>query len=156
MAKIKAHREWLAPGQIKFTSAHVHWLFDYWECIDVGYWPSELSGATSLPGTRNTTAAYFEQVMSVKAELTWRLGQCGKDGKLVLRCFGDKWNVDQVAELLDCSPGWLKRRMRRAIAFAASGPERRYVMAAGPDGEMAKTDKLLSYRDFVGHRRPKG
>lgn len=130
--------EWYKPGQIFFDPEQIKWIFEHWECIGAGHWPTDPNADLNLPNVREGAprVAPFLMASDIAAELTWRLGRCGKDGKLALQCLGFGWNEDIIADILGWNPNYLRRRMRRALAYCMGAKRKDY-----------------SYKDFIGHRR---
>ena len=132
--------EYYSPGEIRFTREQVYWCLEHLPTIIDGQWPKDPkeTGYTDAPvrGLGGRKRAPFETPAMIAAEITWRLGQCGKDGKLVLRCYADGWEWQALADILDWNQHYMERRMRRAIAYASGFHRRRY-----------------SYKDFINHRR---
>ena len=98
------------------------WLMDNLNQLgpEVARWPNDPdSGGYYETGTRapSYNGAYFEEPIGFHAEVTWRLEQCGKDGRLAGQHYVEGTDIFTLADLTHAAPGKVTRRVGRVLAY---------------------------------------
>lgn len=115
-----------------------------------GNWPPDprFTGYTDAPGVTKTRShrAPYEAACQIAAELDERIKACGQDGEMlhVYYCYG--LELPRIAKLVKMDEGQVMRRIKRALRYIASGPDRRW--------HDTPKRKALTYQEFVSHRGP--
>lgn len=128
--------EWYEPSDIRFCPNQMVWLMEQLHILEYGQWPSDPSGDAG----RHTTSfhgAYFEGPLGYHAEVSWRLGQCGKkDSTLAYQHWVECTDELTLSDLTGLNIYKLRQRLRRVLAYI-SGYNR----------------KNRTYNEFVQHRK---
>ena len=130
--------EWYPPAVIKFCPKQMIWLLTNLTVLQDSLWPPEhkYTGYTEETVLLWYKHAYFETPAVMSAEVTYRIGLCGDDGRLACDryakgidsgtlAYHKRWPVDRV-----------ERRVDGVIRYI-SGWRR----------------KKRSYNEFINHRR---
>ena len=146
----KGAKDWYSPREIRFTRRQCLWLIRNLPSLREGYWPPEASTYTDLPGSKKTGKhkAYFETPIDYAVEISSRMEKCGIDGLILLaiECWGE--SEASLAKYLRM-PEWLvRKRYKRALAYVASGPARRWHDTKKRKGE--------SYQEFKRRKKSHG
>ena len=121
-------KEWYAPSEIRYWPEHIEWIITYLFLLEQGVWPPDprVTGYTDVHGPARGHSATFEIPVAIAAEVTYRMGQCGPDGKLARRCLADGWDAQELAELMHADQRSIESRVRRVVHYC-SGIRRRRV-----------------------------
>ena len=121
-------KEWYAPSEIRYWPEHVEWVIINLGLLQEGLWPPNPreTGYTDAKGSQRGHSAYFEVPVSIAAEVTYRLDQCGPDGKLTIQCLSEGWDAALLAEVMHADQGRIESRVRRVVHYC-SGTRRRRV-----------------------------
>ena len=139
--------DWFSPGAVKFTRRQVLWLVQNLGSLREGRWPPEASSYIDIPtGKRNVSRrAPFSTPIEYAAEITDRAEKCGEDGLILIaiECWGE--TLQSMSRYLK-RPEWsINKRRKRALAYVASGPARRW--------HNTRKRKAQSYEEFKERKR---
>jgi hypothetical protein len=145
-------QEWYSYGAIFFYRRHVQFICDHAVTFRNGQWPRTSSGYTDAPVDGNRRRSRSEGVF-VKPALVWtevetRLAHCdrvrarriggrtvaerfGLDGELAIGYYLGEFAMDWLVRREQCPEDVIKRRIDRAVAYAGSGPCRRWEGCIG-------------------------
>ena len=107
---------WWAPREIFFRKDQVLWLIKYLSMLIVGIWPPEPYGSsyTDAPGGKRQRRhqACFETPCQFAAEIEWRLGRTGTDGKLLRAEIktGEVYLSQESKDALNYCSGWKRKK----------------------------------------------
>ena len=138
---------WYSPGAIFFTYKTALWLIQNLGSLRSGYWPPEASSYIDLPpgGKSGKHRAYFETPIGYAAEIEARMERCGTDG-LILEAMESWGKTEESLANYFRMPMWsVRKRARRALAYVASGPARRWHTTKKRKGE--------TYQEFKRRKR---
>ena len=137
-------KEHYSPGEIHFSRQTALWLIRNLATLRAGEWPPEATSYIDLPlGKKSASGkAPFITPIEYAAEIETRLEKAGIDGLILeaIECWGK--TVESMASYLS-KPEWsIRKRRKRALAYVASGPERRWHNTKKRRGE--------TYKQFIG------
>ena len=119
--------DWYSPGQIRFNQKTALWLIHNLGTLGDGHWPPEASSYVDIQGKKSGRhRAPFETPIEYAIEIEQRLEKCGIDGLILeaIECWGKS---DASLAAYFNYPEWsIRKRARRALAYVASGPARRW------------------------------
>ena len=134
-------KDWYSPGEIRFTTRQVLWLIQNLGSLQIGHYPPEASNYIDTGGSKGTRhQAPFETAAGYYIEITERLERCGQDG-LILEAL-ESWGKsdESMAKYLKIPVWSIRKRMKSALGYMASGPVRRWLNSPKRATE--------SYQDF--------
>jgi len=120
-------KDYYSPGEIRFTRAETVWLIQNLTTLRSGQWPPEASGYTDTGGRRGRShKAPFQTAAEYYAEITDRLEKCGRDGLMLeaVECWGK--SEESMAKYFGLTDWFVKKSLKRALNYVASGPARRW------------------------------
>lgn len=134
-------QDWYAPGEIRFNRWTALWLIQNLGTLLSGHWPPNASNYVDIQGQRTKGRASFTTPIEYAAEIETRLEQCGWDGLILeaIECWGK--SEESMAKYLSIPVWSVRKRLKNALAYVASGPDRRW--------HDTKKRKGKSYRDFL-------
>ena len=140
---------WWSPREIVFNTKQVLWLLGWLLFLGEGSWPPEHreTGYTDVGRMKSRShRAPFETAAVVHAELDARIRACGQDGEMLLayHCYG--MEAIRIARLVKMDEERVMRRIKRALRYIASGPDRRW--------HDTPKRKAQTYQEFISHRGP--
>lgn len=130
---------WYSYREIRFTRYQVLWILEYAALLREGRWPVDPipSGYLDLPIIRKKGGkeGYFIKPVETIAEIEARLERCGTDG-LILEAMESWGKTEESLANYFKMPVWsIRKRARRALAYVASGPARRWHTTKKRSGE---------------------
>lgn len=136
------------PRQIVFNRKQVLWLLPWLPSIREGDWPPDprYTGYTDVPGKPRSHRAPFEASCQVAAELDDRIKACGQDGEMLHVYYCLDLEATRIARLVKMDEEQVTRRIKRALRYIASGPDRRW--------HDTPKRKAQTYQEFISHRGP--
>lgn len=141
-------KDYYSPREIHFTRQQIRWILENLGTLRGGYWPPEASSYIDIPIGKRTASrnAPFITAADCYIEISQRLERCGIDGLILLaiECWGE--SDASLANYLRLSEWSVRKKYKRALAYVASGPARRWHDTKKRKGE--------SYQEFKS--RPKG
>ena len=119
-------KDWYSPGEIRFTIRQSLWLIQNLAILQVGHYPPEASNYIDTGGKRGNKSP-FETAADYYIEITERLERCGQDG-LILEAL-ESWGKsdESMAKYLKIPVWSIRKRMKSALGYVASGPVRRWL-----------------------------
>jgi len=123
------NEEWFSYGEIKFTRRQLLWILGNAAILREGCWPSDPvpSGYKDIPIMKKRgKQAGFIRPIEIITEVLSRAEKCGEDGLILIaiECWGE--TSQSMARYLR-RPEWsIDKRRKRALAYVASGPARRW------------------------------
>ncbi len=119
-------KDWYSPGKIWFTKPTALWLVQNLGYLLAGRWPPEASNYIGIPGKKSSHKAYFQTPIEYAAEIEIRLEKCGRDG-LILEAI-ESWgkSEESMAKYFGLQVWSVRWKAKRALAYVASGPDRRW------------------------------
>ena len=140
-------KDFYSPGEIRFTRQQALWLIQNLGSLRDGYWPPESSNYIDLPLGKRTASrkAPFITPVECAAEIESRLEKCGMDGLILLaiECWGER--EASLGKYLGMPEWSVRKRYKRALAYVASGPARRWHDTKKREGE--------TYQEFKNRPR---
>ena len=133
--------DWYSPGEIRFDRRTVLWLIQNLGSLRDGHWPPDTSNYENVLGMRRSSRPSFATPIEFAAEIQSRLEECGRDGLILeaVECWGK--SDESMAKYLKM-PDWsVRKRLKNALAYVASGMDRRW--------HNTKKRKGKSYREFL-------
>jgi hypothetical protein len=123
-----AIKDFYSPREVIFTRQTVRWVIQNLGSLRSGYWPADASNYIDIPIGKRTASrkAPFITPVECAAEIADRMEKCGIDGLILLaiECWAE--SEASLAKYLGM-PDWsVKKRYKRALAYVASGPARRW------------------------------
>lgn len=135
-------RDFYAPREIHFSRKTALWLIHNLSTLREGHWPADASGRVEITGIIKTGShsAPFETPILFAVEITRRLEQCGIDGIILLaiECWGE--SEATMARYLRMPEWSIRKRMKKALNYVASGPVPRWIET--------KKRKAETYKEF--------
>ncbi len=136
-------KNWYLPGEIRFTRRQSLWLIQNLGSLREGYWPPEATSYIDVPiGKRIASRrAPFITAAECYIEMSDRLEKCGVDGLILLaiECWGE--SAASLRKYLGMPEWSIRKRYKRALAYVASGPARRWHKTQKRKGE--------TYQEFL-------
>ena len=139
-------KTWYSPGEIRFTVREALWLIQNLGSLQYGDWPPDASNYVDIPGMKaRLKKASFETAAEYYAEITDRMERCGRDG-LILEAI-ESWgkSEESMAKYLGMPVWSIRKRLKSALGYVASGPARRW--------HKTKKREPESYKDFKQRKR---
>lgn len=120
-------KDWFSPGEVHFTQRTALWLIQNLGTLRDGHWPPEASNYIDIIGKGTLShKAPFVAPVEYATEIIERLERCGIDGLILLAVECWRESEESLAKYFSM-PGWsINKRARRALAYVASGPDRRW------------------------------
>ncbi len=115
-----------SPAECRFNRRTTLWLIQNLGSLREGHWPTDASNYVDITSRSNKSRASFITPVEYAAEVESRLERCGLDGLILeaLECWGK--TVDSLGMYFGV-PAWsIIKRARRALAYVASGVNRRW------------------------------
>lgn len=139
---------WFEPRQIVFNREQVLWLLAWLLSIREGSWPPDprYTGYTGDVTKSHSHRAPFEASCQVAAELDARIKACGQDGEMLHVYYCHGLELTRIAKLVKMDEERVMKRIRRALRYIASGPDRRW--------HDTLKRRALTYQEFISHRGP--
>ena len=134
-------QEWYAPREIKFNRRTALWLIQNLGTLLSGHWPPEASNYVDIFAKRTARRAAFTTPTEYAAEIEDRMEHCGRDGLILeaIECWGK--SEESMAKYLGMPVWSVRKRLKNALAYVASGPDRRWHDTQKRKGK--------SYREFL-------
>lgn len=147
-------KDFYSPKEIFFTRKEALWVIQNLGTLQAGYWPTEESGYiddTPIGKRSLSHKAPFISPIECAAEITDRMERCGIDGLILLaiECWGE--SEEALSKYFNIPIWSIKKRYKRALAYVASGPVRRWHDKYDKKGKLRK--KAETYEQFKS--RPK-
>ena len=139
-------KDWYSPGEIRFKIQEALWLVQNLSLLQAGHWPPEVSSYIDILGKKTGRhKAPFETAADYYIEITARLEKCGIDG-LILEAI-ESWgkSEESMAKYLGMPVWSIRKRLKSALGYVASGPARRW--------HKTKKREPESYKDFKQRKR---
>jgi hypothetical protein len=162
---------WYSYGEIQFYRRHIQFVCDHAVTFRNGQWPRAASGYTQALARRGPPRAEapFVKPALVWAEVETRLARCERvrsrpinrhvitrrfdlDGELAIGYYLGDFAMDWLVRREQCPEANIRRRISRAVAYAGSGPCRRWEACdACRDTEACTRKKRpgVTYDDWV-------
>ena len=135
--------DYYAPWEIVFTRKQVLWLLQNLATLRGGYWPPEPSNYKDalMRMKHSGHKAPFITPIEFAAEIESRLEKCGTEGLILLavECWCE--TESSLARYFDIKEYAIRRRYKRALAYVASGPARRWLHTRKRKGK--------EYQEFI-------
>ena len=134
-------KDWYSPGEIRFDRRTVLWLIQNLGVLRGGLWPPEAGNYVDILGKRVSSRASFATPIEFAAEIESRLEECGRDGLILeaVECWGK--SDESMSKYLKM-PDWsVRKRLKNALAYVASGMDRRWHNTPRRKGK--------TYREFL-------
>lgn len=134
-----AAKDFYSPREIVFTRVQVLWVIQNLVSLrDGDKWPTEESGYTDdIPIGKRVRGrqAPFITAAECYIEMSTRLEKCGIDGLILLaiECWGE--SEQSLSKYLGIPEWSVRERYKRALAYVASGPARRWHNTKKREGE---------------------
>ena len=121
-------KDWYSPREVVFTRKTARWLIQNLGNLRDGHWPPEASSYIDIPTGKKTGShkAPFITPIEYAAEIETRLEKCGLDGLILEAIEGWGKSEESLAKYLRMPEWSIRTRARRALAYVASGPDRRW------------------------------
>ena len=119
---------WVSPGAVVFDIEDVEFLLPWLFEMREGVYPPEPSGGyveSRRPGVGHR--APYETAAQVAAEIDSRLARTGLDLYLVEDSYCHGATDEELARKLQMPPWEIRRRIRSAVSYIASGPCPRWL-----------------------------
>jgi len=106
---------WYPPNKIIFSQAQMLFLLENLDLLRGGDYPPDPSSTDPQKSGKHSHRAPFVTAVELSAEVTWRLGRTGVDGKLLLA--EAKLGVDiallnyEAKRALKYCSGWKRKKM---------------------------------------------
>jgi len=141
-------KEFYPPREVHFSRKTARWVIQNLGTLRTGFWPPEASSYIDIIPIGKRTAGHkapFITPVECAAEITSRMERCGIDGLILLaiECWGE--SVDSLAKYLRMPEWSIRKRYKRALAYVASGPDRRW--------HDTKKRKAETYGQFKSRRK---
>lgn len=140
-------KDWYAPREIYFTRATALWIIQNLGSLRAGYWLPEASSYIDIPIGKRAAGRKAPFIIPVEcaAEVSSRLEKCGMDGLILLaiECWGE--SEETLSKYLRMPEWSIRKRAKRALAYVASGPARRW--------HDTKKRKAETYQEFKNRPR---
>ena len=132
--------DWYAPGEIRFNRRTALWLVQNLGMLRCGRWPSEVTNYVDVYARRSSNKANFTTPIEYAAEIEARLEECGQDGLALeaMECWGKSEGA--MSKYLQMPVWSVRKRANRALAYVASGLNRRWHDTKKRQGQ--------TYKDF--------
>jgi len=124
----KGQLVWVAPGSVRYDGEDIDLLLPWLLEMRAGSYPVEPSGGY-VEGKRAGLShhAFYEAGCQVAAEIDLRLARCGLDRYLVEDNICRAIPEEDLARRLDMPVWEIRRRIRSAVSYIASGPCPRWL-----------------------------
>jgi hypothetical protein len=141
---------WYSYGDILFYRRHIQFVCDHAVTFRNGKWPHAGSGYHDVPLSRGRARAEgaFVKPALVWVEVETRLARCDRvrsrqingqvvserfdlDGELAIGYYLGDFAMEWLVRREQCSENAIRRRIGRAVAYAGSGPCRRWDACEG-------------------------
>lgn len=136
-------KDFYSPREIYFTQATALYLIRNLGSLRDGHWPPEASSYIDLPLSKKMRGhrAPFATPIEYAAEIEDRMERCGIDGLILeaLECWGK--SEESLARYFKMPVWSIRRRAKKALAYVASGPARRWHDTKKRKGE--------TYQEFL-------
>ena len=106
---------WYPPNKITFSQAQMLFLLENLDLLGAGDYPPDPYSSDEQKGGKHSYRAPFVTAIELSAEVTWRLGRTGVDGKLLLA--EAKLGLDimllsyEAKRALKYCSGWRRKKM---------------------------------------------
>ncbi len=133
--------DWYSPGQIRFNRRSALWLIQNLGILLGGRWPQEASNYVDIYAKRSSSKASFVTPIEYAAEIELRMEECGEDGLILeaMECWGK--SEESMSKYLGIPVWSVRKRLKSALAYMASGPDRRWHDTKKRQGK--------TYREFL-------
>lgn len=141
-------KDWYAPREIWFFRATALWLIQNLGSLETGHWPPDAFNYIDIPGKKTGKhKAPFETPIDYAVEIEDRLEKCGIDGLILeaLECWGK--SEESLAKYFRMPVWSIRKRAKRALAYVASGQDRRWHDTNKRKGE--------TYQGFISREKRK-
>jgi hypothetical protein len=124
----EGHAIYWAPGEIRFNLDEVYFLLENLYTLRECSYPLDPAGnnlEVRAPGFN--TKAPFTTAAEIAAELDRRIKACWPDCYLLEDYYAKGRPISEIARVHHLEPGFIYKRIERAVNYIASGPVPRWI-----------------------------
>ena len=134
-------KDWYSPGEVRFDRKSTLWLIQNLATLRGGHWPTEARSYVDVYTRLLSHKSPFATPIEYVAEIESRLEECGLDG-LILEAI-EGWDKSEISlsKYLKMPVWSIRKRANNALAYVASGPNRRWHNTPKRKGK--------SYREYL-------